>query len=300
MEENYKFKTNMPLLQDHVQPRVAAVHDICGYGKCSLAVALSTISVAGVDVLPVPTSVLSCHTQFPSYSFFDTTPTLNDFIDNWRENSVEVDGVYTGFLGSVEQIALIQKLIAQYPDSFNIIDPVMGDNGHAYPTYTESMCKAMTALVPLANVLTPNITEASILLGEDFPGVNISYNKAREIAQKLIDLGAQAVVLKGIESEQKITNLVMNSAGEWTTISHDLHPVKLHGTGDLFAACITAGLFSGHDLISSTEFASQFVYAAIDFSTTQKGYQIRGVNYEPLLYKLVDFCRSDKAKKRNK
>ena len=273
-------------------PRVAAVHDICGYGNCSLVVALPVVSLGGVDVLPVPTSVLSAHTHFPSFTFFDTTPTLNEYVENWKELAVDVDGIYTGFLGSTTQIDLIRKLASYYPEAFKVIDPVMGDNGKRYATYTDEMCVEMRKLIPLADVLTPNITEASILLDEEYPGVNISIETAREIAQKLINLGAKHVVLKGIETEDSISNVVLSADGSFEIISYKLHEYKLHGTGDLFASCITAGLFSGHDLIESTKFAAKFVYDSIEFSTTQVGFELRGVNYEPLMYRIVDFCRS--------
>ena len=277
-------------LVDGKLPRVAAVHDICGYGNCSLAVALPVVSSAGVDVLPIPTSVLSAHTGFPSYTFLDTTDQLNDYIDNWQELEVEVNGIYTGFLGSEEQIDIIKRLHSLYPEAVTIIDPVMGDNGEPYSTYTPELCSKMRELVPIADLLTPNLTEASILLDEDYPGINISATAGREIAQKLINMGARNVVLKGIEDGDEVLNIVLSEHGDYAEVRNKLHVERIHGTGDLFASLITAGLFSGHSLVESTQFAADFVYDAIEYSSTLPGFRLRGVNYEPMMYRITDFC----------
>ncbi len=285
---NIKDKLN---LKEDITPRVAAVHDLCGYGNCSLAIALPVVSAAGVDTLPVPTSILSNHTGYPFYSFLDTSETLDEYIENWKKLEVELDGIYTGFLGSVEQIGLIKKLHSYYPNSLTVIDPVMGDNGVRYSSYTDEMCAGMRELVEIADVLTPNITEASILLDEEYPGINISIDEARVIAQKLIDMGASNVVLKGIENEDEVINVLLTEDGDFHEIRNELYPEKLHGTGDLFASCITAGLFSGHDLLESTEFAAGLVLDAVKFSTKQPGFRERGVSFEPLIYDIAKFAR---------
>lgn len=281
----------LPQLEKDVIPRVAAIHDICGYGNCSLAVALPVLSCAGIDACPVPTSVLSAHTAFPVYSFLDTTPTLPEFIRTWKELNVKMQGVYTGFLGSAEQIELIIAFCKLFPDSYRIIDPVMGDHGVRYTTYTDSMCDGMKRLVPLADVLTPNLTEASILLDEAYTGQSISQERGEEICRKLLDMGAKHVVLKGIHRDYTIYNAVMSAAIPYTELSNELHPSSLHGTGDLFASCVTASLFSNHDLLEAVEFAADFVYHAICLSVSQEGFEERGVSYEPLLGKVVEFSK---------
>ena len=151
-------------------PRVAAVHDLCGYGKCSLGVAIPVLSAAGCDVCPVPTSLFSAHTKFPTFYMHDTTPMLHEYLDAWDREGVEVDAIYSGFLGSAQQVLAIQRLYREHPNALRIVDPVMGDGGQKYPTYTDEMCQATAGLVDGADLLTPNLTEASILTHLPYEG----------------------------------------------------------------------------------------------------------------------------------
>jgi pyridoxine kinase len=122
--------------KDGYIPRIAAVHDLCGYGKCSLGVAIPVLSAAGCDVCPVPTSLFSAHTRFPFFYMHDTTAMLPEYLDAWQQEHVELDAIYSGFLGSAEQVASILRLYQEYPHALRIVDPVMGDGGQTYPTYT--------------------------------------------------------------------------------------------------------------------------------------------------------------------
>ena len=178
-------------------PRVAAVHDLCGYGKCSLGIAIPVLSAAGIDVCPVPTSLFSAHTRFPKFYMHDTTPMLGDYLDAWREEGIELDGIYSGFLGSAEQVDAILRLYREYPDALRIVDPVMGDGGAKYPTYTDEMCEAMKGLVDGADLLTPNLTEASILTGIPYEGQDVDEAYVRRVMDALFGMGAKAVVIKG-------------------------------------------------------------------------------------------------------
>ena len=147
-------------------PRVAAVHDLCGYGKCSLGVAIPVLSAAGCDVCPVPTGLFSSHTAFPGWYMHDTTEILADYLNAWKGIGVEIDAVYSGFLGAPEQVDRIRDLYAMYPNALRVVDPVMADHGKVYPTYTPELCSAMAELACGADILTPNLTEAAIILGE--------------------------------------------------------------------------------------------------------------------------------------
>ena len=155
-------------------PRIAAVHDLCGYGKCSLGVAIPVLSAAGCDVCPVPTSRFSAHTRFPKWYMHDTTSMLEEYLDAWQDEGIELDAVYSGFLGAPEQVGAIQRLYTEYPNALRIVDPVMGDGGKPYPTYTPELCAAMGDLVEGADLLTPNLTEASILTGIAYEGQDVS------------------------------------------------------------------------------------------------------------------------------
>ena len=266
-------------------PRVAAVHDLCGYGKCSLGIAIPVLSAAGIDVCPVPTSLFSAHTRFPKFYMHDTTPMLGDYLDAWREEGIELDGIYSGFLGSAEQVDAILRLYREYPDALRIVDPVMGDGGAKYPTYTDEMCEAMKGLVDGADLLTPNLTEASILTGIPYEGQDVDEAYVRRAMDALFEMGAKAVVIKGVvhEGEQVIRNYVAVSGGEMEEVSGELLPYMLHGTGDLFASGLTAAVYAGESLSASVEFACALVRHAMQITPDQPDYQVRGVSFESVL-----------------
>lgn len=268
-------------------PRVAAVHDLCGYGKCSLGVAIPVLSAAGIDVCPVPTSLFSAHTRFPKFYMHDTTSMLNDYLDAWREEGIELDGVYSGFLGSAEQVGVIQRLYREYPDALRIVDPVMGDGGSKYPTYTDEMCEATKGLVDGADVLTPNLTEASIITGIPYEGQDVDEAYVRRMADALLGMGAKSVVLKGVVrgDERVIRNYVAVADGDGSVeeVAGELLPYMLHGTGDLFASGLTAAVFAGLDLRAATEFASRLVRDAMRITPEQPDFEVRGVSFESVL-----------------
>ena len=266
-------------------PRVAAVHDLCGYGKCSLGIAIPVLSAAGIDVCPVPTSLFSAHTRFPKFYMHDTTPMLGDYLDAWREEGIELDGIYSGFLGSAEQVDAILRLYREYPGALRIVDPVMGDGGAKYPTYTDEMCEAMKGLVDDADLLTPNLTEASILTGIPYEGQDVDEAYVRRVMDALFGMGAKAVVIKGVvhEGEQIIRNYVAVSGGEMEEVSGELLPYMLHGTGDLFASGLTAAVYAGESLSASVEFACALVRHAMQITPDQPDYQVRGVSFESVL-----------------
>ncbi len=266
-------------------PRVAAVHDLCGYGKCSLGIAIPVLSAAGIDVCPVPTSLFSAHTRFPKFYMHDTTPMLGDYLDAWREEGIELDGIYSGFLGSAEQVDAILRLYREYPGALRIVDPVMGDGGAKYPTYTDEMCEAMKGLVDGADLLTPNLTEASILTGIPYEGQDVDEAYVRRVMDALFDMGAKSVVIKGIvhEGEQVIRNYVAVRGADMEEVSGKLLPYMLHGTGDLFASGLTAAIYAGESLAASVEFACALVRHAMQITPDQPDYQVRGVSFESVL-----------------
>ena len=266
-------------------PRVAAVHDLCGYGKCSLGVAIPVLSAAGIDVCPVPTSLFSAHTRFPKFYMHDTTPMLTEYLDAWREEGIELDGIYSGFLGSAEQVDAILRLYREYPKALRIVDPVMGDGGSKYPTYTDEMCEAMKGLVDGADVLTPNLTEASILTGIAYAGQDVDEGYIKGMMDALLGMGAKSVVLKGVvhEGESIIRNYVSVADGDVEEVSSELLPYMLHGTGDLFASGLTAAIYAGKNLLSAVEFAGSLVRHAMEITPDQPDYQVRGVSFESVL-----------------
>ena len=267
-------------------PRVAAVHDLCGYGKCSLGVAIPVLSAAGIDVCAVPTSLFSAHTRFSTFYMHDTTSMLGEYLDAWQAEGIELDGIYSGFLGSAEQVGTILRLYREYPSALRIVDPVMGDGGKKYPTYTDEMCEATRGLVDGANVLTPNLTEASILTGIDYAGQGVDEEYVRRVCDKLLEMGAKSVVLKGVvrEGEGVIRNYVAAAGSdEVTEVSGELLPFMLHGTGDLFASGLTAAIYAGKTLLEAVEFAGALVRHAMQITPAQPDYEVRGVSFESVL-----------------
>ena len=269
-------------------PRIAAVHDLCGYGKCSLGVAIPVLSAAGCDVCPVPTGLFSSHTAFPGWYMHDTTAILKDYTDAWKGIGVEIDAVYSGFLGDPEQVVRIRDLYETYPKALRVVDPVMADHGKVYPTYTPELCQAMAELADGADILTPNLTEASIILGIDWPGANIDEAKVHAMIDGLRERGAKNVVLKGIErGDGLIRNYIEGESVEFTETVNEKLPYMLHGTGDLFTSTLLAAVMAGKDLAEATRFASDFVPEAMKVTSHQPDFQDRGVSFEPLLGKIA-------------
>lgn len=265
-------------------PRIAAVHDLCGYGKCSLGVAIPVLSAAGCDVCPVPTGLFSAHTRYPVFYMHDTTEILEPYLDAWREEGVEIDAVYSGFLGAPEQVSAIKRLYREFPEALRIVDPVMGDGGEIYTTYTDELCAAMAELVDGADVLTPNLTEASILTGIPYQGQDVDEAFVRKNIDALMEMGAKVVVLKGItHGDGLIRNFVAGKDIEMAEISGELLPYMLHGTGDLYTSSLLAALMSGRSLYDSVEFASRFVRDAMYVTRDQPDFEMRGVSFESKL-----------------
>lgn len=282
--------TNLYQREGSYIPRVAAVHDMCGYGKCSLGIAIPVLSAAGIDVCPVPTALFSAHTKFPTFYMHDTTEMLNGYLDAWREEHIELDGIYSGFLGSAEQVAVIQRLNREYPQALRIVDPVMGDGGAQYPTYTDELCRAMAALVNDADVLTPNLTEASILSGIPYQGQDVDTAFVQRNADALLAMGARAIVIKGIvhAGEPVIRNYIATAdEPQVIEVSSELLPYMLHGTGDLFASALTAAIYAGHDLRDAVSFAGELVRDAMRITREQPDFEMRGVSFEPTLGKVA-------------
>lgn len=269
-------------------PRIAAVHDLCGYGNCSLGVAIPVLSAAGNDVCPVPTGLFSNHTAFPTFYMHDTTEMLPDYLKVWKEVSIDLDAIYSGFLGAPEQCDTIHQLWDDYPHALRIVDPAMADHGEVYPTYTPELCQAMAGLAAGCDVLTPNLTEAAIILGEDWKGQNLSEDEVHRIIDALLARGAKNVILKGIDrGDGIIRNYVEGASCEFSETQNELLPYMLHGTGDLYASVLLGAIMSGRDLLRSAQFAGDFVVDAMKLTDKQPDYENRGVSFELILGKIA-------------
>lgn len=279
-------------------PRVAAVHDLCGYGHCSLGIAMPILSVAGLEVQPVPTAVLSAHTAFPKGTFQPVSAgDLAAFLDSWDEMGATPDGLYTGFMGAEEQIQVILSYKARHPEIPLICDPVLGDNGKAYRTISVAHCRKMRELVAQATVITPNLTEACLLLEEPYRGLDVSRSWAESVVSRLHELGAETVVLKGIERGD---GLIINGFQTWQTstegledgyqeFSHSLKDNHLYGTGDLFASILTAGFFAGVPWPDTLSFAGEMIGRAISLTPKISQDTLCGVSFVPLIPEMAHF-----------
>ena len=269
-------------------PRIAAVHDLCGYGNCSLGVAIPVLSAAGCDVCPVPTSLFSAHTGFPHFYMHDTTDMLEGYLDAWVADGVGIDAVYSGFLGAAEQVEAIKRLYREHPKALRIVDPVMGDGGKMYPTYTDELCAAMIDLVDSADVLTPNLTEASIITGTEYQGQNVDDAYVRSTIDALLEKGAKTVVLKGVvRGDGIIRNYLAGAGTEPVEVTSEVLPFMLHGTGDLYASSLLGAIMAGKSLYEAVVFAGELVVDSMKVAREQPGFEIRGVSFEPCLGKLA-------------
>ena len=279
--------------------RVITVQDISCVGKCSLTVALPVISAMGVEACVLPTAVLSTHTAFKGFTFRDLTADISAITSHWKQEKIGFDAIYTGYLGSFEQIELMHSLIADFGGGSTrvIVDPCMGDNGALYSGFTPDFAKAMAVLCSKADVIVPNLTEASFML--DVPYVAAGYTKEyiEDLVQKLAGLGSRRVVLKGVSFDDKKIGIVsydsQNQKISW--YFHERMPQSFHGTGDIFASVLTGALVRGFELQDACRLAADFVVEAIRATLSHKDYNWYGVDFEsaiPYLVEKINFLRS--------
>ena len=273
-------------------------------GKCSLTVALPLISAMGVECSVIPTAVLSTHTAFEGFTFRDLTDDIQKTADHWKQNQIHFDAILTGYLGSISQIDIVSRFIDDFGDkgALTIIDPCMADNGKLYTGFTSDFVKAMTELCGKANIITPNLTEAHFMLNLPYNDKDYNEKYIKDIAIKLSDLGAQKVILKGIEfseeqksvkgTKEKIGILCYDSLSEkFSWYFHKKMPQNFHGTGDIFASVLTGGIMRGLPLENAASLAADFVAASIKATLSHPDYNWYGVDFEsciPYLLKRLE------------
>lgn len=242
------------------QKKIAAINDLSGFGRCSLAVALPLISHLGIQCCPLPTAILSNHTGYPSFHFDDYTPSMPAYMAEWKKLELEFDGILTGFLGSQEQIQLVEQFIREFttPRTIIIVDPVMGDYGKPYATYTPEMCQGMKTLARLAHILTPNLTEACILTDTPYHE-NFSEQELLNMSSRLCDMGPQQVVLTGVPRGSFLENYCYTrEAGSSIQLTRRVAPQR-NGTGDVFSSIVAAGAVQGVPFTESVRTAAEFI-----------------------------------------
>lgn len=249
------------------QKRLALINDITGFGRCSVTVELPIISALKIQVCPLPTAILSVHTGFENYFLDDYTNRMQAYMKSWRLNNLEFDGIATGFLGSAAQIEIVSNFLKNSSAQI-LIDPVMGDHGKIYKTYTQEMCIKMRDLLKFADLVTPNLTEACQLLNIPYPagGIISDSNLATMAANIAAKTRSGKVIITGVNLDaddgSNISNFVFDN-GKINLVTSKKLGSDRSGTGDVFFAVVAASIMNGETLTAAVQKAADFVTKCI-------------------------------------
>ncbi len=242
------------------QKKIAVINDFCGFGRCSLTVSLPIISAMRIQCCPLPTSVFSNHTGYDSFYRTDYTEHMNAYIDEWVKLDLQFQGILTGYLASPAQIGIVKRFLEQFKrtDTLTVIDPVMGDDGKLYPAYSPHLAEQMCALVPYADILTPNLTEACILTGREYEK-EPSEEVLTEICREISAMGPKKIVVSGLERKGDLENFIYEDGAEPQVIREHKVGACRAGTGDVFSSIIAADAVNGVSFADSVRHASSFI-----------------------------------------
>ena len=279
--------------------RIVSVQDISCIGKCSLTVALPIISAMGVECAVVPTAVLSTHTAFKGFTFCDLTGEIAPIADHWAKEAMTFDAVYTGYLGSFEQIRLMKEFFTRFrpADGVILVDPAMADNGKLYAGFTPDFAREMGSLCDQADVVLPNLTEASYILGIPYRGDDYTEEDIRDILRRLAARGIPHPALTGISLTKNGIGAMAYDAEKDTFFHYENEhlPVSFHGTGDVFASCTAGALVSGMPLDDALALAVDYTLACMKETMADPDHVWYGVNFESAIPMLVDRMRTFRA-----
>ncbi len=269
------------------QKKIAVINDFSGFGRCSIAVALPILSVMKVQCCPLPTSIFSNHTGFPSYFFEDYTSRMIPYMEEWKKLDLHFNGICSGFLGSKEQIEIVKKFFKEFKTAETqiIVDPVMGDYGKPYPTYTEEMCSEMKKLVEYADILTPNVTEACVLTDTPYKE-KWKIEEIQKMAEKIHTMGPKKIAITGIVQGGFIANFCYEEGQQPKVLRTHKEGTQRSGTGDIFASIIAADAINGVSFYKSVKKASDFIKKCIIRSQELDIPLTDGVCFEEVLGKL--------------
>ena len=265
--------------------RIVTIQDISCVGKCSLTVALPIISAAGVEAGVIPTAVLSTHTAFPKFTFCDLTDEIQGISDTFDELGIDFDAIYTGYLGSFEQLALVDSFIDRFGGKAKVvIDPVMADNGVLYKGFTPEFAFSMAKLCSKADLIIPNLTEASFMLGIPYnPEYDEDYIK--DVLKKLTDLGARCAALTGIGFKDDEIGVYMydSESGEYYHYFNEKLPAAFHGTGDVYASATVGAMMRGFTVSEALSIAVDYTLVTMKKTLADENHRFYGVNFEEAL-----------------
>lgn len=269
------------------QKKIAIINDMSGFGRCSIAVELPIISMMKVQGCPLPTAILSNHTGFESFFFDDYTDKMTDYMVEWKKLGLQFNGICTGFLGSKHQIQIVEKFMEMFKteDNLTIIDPVMGDYGKLYPTYTMETCLEMKKLVRYADILTPNLTEICILTDTDY-SENWTKGELDRMAEKLAWDGPEKILVTGIPCGNYVGNYCYEKGKKSCILRTRKVGEPRSGTGDIICAVIAADAVNGVPFEESVRKAAEFIKKCIIKSIEKDIPLTDGVCFEEVLYTL--------------
>lgn len=248
--------------------RIAAIHDLSGIGRTSLMAVIPILSTMGFNVCPLPTAILSNHSQYPDFSFLDLTEQMPRIIDQWEKLGVTFDAIYTGYMGSPRQIEIVCGFIERFrtADTLVVVDPVLGDNGHLYSKMTQEMVEEMRRLACRADVLTPNLTEAFALLDRPYK-TDCTTEELKDLIAELSEMGPDTVIITGVPvpGQSGLTSVIARSKSDLRTwkVTCPYLPAHYPGTGDSFTSVITGSLLQGDSLPIALDRAAQFILQGI-------------------------------------
>lgn len=284
-----------------IPPKLAMINSFAGYGRCSTTEALPIISAMQVQACPVPTSIFSNHTGFSTHYCEDFTEQMKDYLAQWNRLDLTFDGVYCGFLGNIRQLPIVADFLTgqrQKGCSMILVDPAMGDHGKYYRVITDEHCQAMKELIQLADIITPNITEACLLTGTPYRDGEWSTDELSALCRKLHEKGPRKIAVTGLHHKVpgKAEDFFMNYIsircpdGSISSCCCD-SPVagpSRHGTGDIFASILSADAVKGLDFAESVKKAAQFISICIQVSEQLGIPEKDGVCFENFLHLLCE------------
>lgn len=270
--------------------RVLTIQDISCFGKCSLTVALPVISAMGVETAVIPTAVLSTHTMFKNFTVKDLTDQIVPITEHWRAEGIGFDAVYTGYLGSFEQIEIVEKLFDDFADSdtLRFIDPVMADNGKLYPAFDEAYAARNAELCRHADFIVPNITEACFMTGTDYRETTDEVY-IKNLLEKLGALGPKTAVLTGVSLAPGKTGVMGldTVSGTFYTYQNDRIDATYHGTGDLFSSTCVGAMMNGIDWQTAMQIAADYTARTIAVTVANPANPWYGVDFETTIPELI-------------
>ena len=269
-----------------LQKRMAAIHDLSCLGKCSLTVALPIVSCFGIECVPLPTAILSSHfAALPQVEVVDLSDRMTRTMDLWQQGGVTFDGIFSGYLSSPAQAALVEEFTARFrgPDTLFVADPAMADQGRLYRGFTQDHVRAMTRLCARADVTTPNVTEACLMLGEPYPAGTYDKAFAEKLVRGLLKQGAKAVVLTGVSLMPGMVGIACCDGGEVSQFARPQVPGHYSGTGDIFASVFSAARLKGMAFERAAVLAMDFTANVIQKTAENPDHRAYGVDFEQCL-----------------